>query len=307
MGSVKKTMYEVLGLSPAATSEQIEAVYQALCNMPAAPGVSVDDATNQKKVLDAAYRTLSAPLSRQAYDAFLHTRINGPTPAEQAPKPGLALVDYPAPSPQAVALRAEALSIKAEAMSLKADALMLRADVASVRASGAAAPWDDLYPLFKRVLRIAGAAFGIWFLFWLLYGMMAPRQTAQVEAQAAEKAALQEYFQTYGVRPANRAEMELMETARRRQEAERSAAERQKQHQDTENRKFEYETERAADRAERSLQEGERQAREAQRDEEERKRQAQRDEEQRQANERERLERERDRWREVLRTPSSTP
>lgn len=304
MGSVKKTMYEVLGLGPAASPEQIEAAYQVLCKAPPPPGVSADDAANHKKILDAAYRTLSAPLSRQAYDAFLHTRNAKPAAAASAPPPALALVDYPAPAPQAVALRAEALSMKAEAMSLKADALMLRADVASVRASGAAAPWDDLYPLFKRVLRIAGAVFGIWFLFWLLHGILTPRQAAHVEAQAEEKAALQEYYQTYGVRPANRAEMELMETARRRQEAERSAAERQKQRQETENRKFEYETARAADRAERSLQEGERQARQAQRDEEDRKRQAQRDEEQRQAAERDRVERERDRWREVLRTPS---
>jgi hypothetical protein len=39
---------------------------------------------------------------------------------------------------------------------------------------------------------------------------------ARLEAKAAEKTAVQEYFQTHGVRPANMAELELLEAERRR-------------------------------------------------------------------------------------------
>ena len=49
-----------------------------------------------------------------------------------------------------------------------------------------------------------------------------PLRRNAVESKATEKVALQEYFQTYGVRPANIAEMELLEAERRRSNESRN-------------------------------------------------------------------------------------
>jgi hypothetical protein len=49
---------------------------------------------------------------------------------------------------------------------------------------------------------------------------------ARLEAKAAEKTAVQEYFQTHGVRPANMAELELLEAEREARQFEEDARKR---------------------------------------------------------------------------------
>ena len=53
-------------------------------------------------------------------------------------------------------------------------------------------------------------------LSWVRCSSDVPLKRNAAANSATEKAALQEYFQTYGVRPANVAEMELLEAERRR-------------------------------------------------------------------------------------------
>ena len=59
-----------------------------------------------------------------------------------------------------------------------------------------------------------------------------------IEQQASEQAALQEYFQTHGVRPANMADLEMLEVSRRRQEKERRDVEQARRQQEQSERNF---------------------------------------------------------------------
>jgi membrane protein involved in colicin uptake len=70
------------------------------------------------------------------------------------------------------------------------------------------------------------------------------QQRSVIEARASEQAALQEYYQAHGVRPANMAELELMETARRRKENDARQADQERRRQDDEQRRFEQESRR---------------------------------------------------------------
>lgn len=310
MATPKKNMYEMLGLAPSASQDDIERAYAALRDAPPAPGANADDVRNRQKILEVAYRTLSSPMSRQAYDAFLHTKgaPSVPSTPQRAVLAAPALAQdssAAAPSAQALALRADALSIKAEAMALKADALMLRADVSNARAADISTPLGSAGAATRIVLRAVGAVLLGWFLYSVWHGMRAsPATAAKVVEQSDDKAALQEYYQAHGVMPANRAEMAQLEAARRKQETERYALEREKLRQEAEKRQFEEDVRRSTAQAERNLEEGERRAREAAREEEERERQARMEAAQREREERERQDRERDRWRRVLQTPS---
>jgi D-hexose-6-phosphate mutarotase len=66
----------------------------------------------------------------------------------------------------------------------------------------------------------------------------------ELERKAAEQTALQEYYQTYGVRPANMAELELMQAARQRTANEQRQTEQNRRAQEQAERHFEEESHR---------------------------------------------------------------
>ena len=80
--------------------------------------------------------------------------------------------------------------------------------------------------------------------------------------QASEKAALQEYYQAHGVRPANMAELQLLEAERQRQEnAERQASGERRRAEEAQQR-WEEESRRIGDQVTRDRIQAEEQSRE---------------------------------------------
>lgn len=121
---------------------------------------------------------------------------------------------------------------------------------------------------------------------------------------AAEKAALQDFYQTYGIRAKSRAEMELLiEDIRRKEAAERAAQqqERLQEEQARKERQFAEEAHRVGEQVSADLRraewELERARAEGQRQAEEKERQAEERERQKREMERERMEQSVNRWR----------
>lgn len=125
---------------------------------------------------------------------------------------------------------------------------------------------------------------------------------------AADKAALQDFYQTYGIRAKSRAEMELLrEDIRRKEAAEREAQqqerqqERQQDEQARKERQFADEAHRVGEQVSADLRRAERELEmaraEAQRQAEEKERQAEENERRKKEMERERIEQSVNRWR----------
>jgi flagellar biosynthesis GTPase FlhF len=256
----KLNLYEILGVSQQAESSEIsEAVAQRLGDLDHA-GVVIDasDKSMRKQIIRVAASTLLDPATRLAYDSKLRQggNITGPG-VSRAPThfptdaAALALVPIADNSnvKEAVKLRAEAISLRAEAMSLRADALLLQAGsgssaLGSNDAERASALMNFLTsgPLLRMLMFLVvmcAVAFGLSRCI-----TNAPLQANAAATQAAEKAALQEYFQTHGVRPANMAELELLEAERRRKENEQRNEKQDVDKTKTDAAKFEEESRR---------------------------------------------------------------
>ncbi|WP_156362660.1 hypothetical protein [Xylophilus sp. Leaf220] len=219
MGNRRNSLYEVLGVAPDASDADIRTAYERRCEAlnTAAPGEVPADRDLQRKVLTLAFRTLASPTERAAYNARMSTPPSVPVPA-------LSLVPMET-DPDALALKAEALTLRAEAMSLRAEAMSMRGG-RTLAAGGFAAdhghsPLNDTASLLRKVLTVLGTLLAIALvarvLVMLLAGPSKPVAPG-MDNDAREKVVLQDYYQTYGVRPANLAEMELMEAERRRKE-----------------------------------------------------------------------------------------
>ncbi len=228
-----RTLYELLGVRPQATATEVRTGYRLeLDALEAQRGtLSAQDFNDRVQLLRVAFTTLNDPISRAGYDADLDAAAK----AAAAVPYGGALATTSSVS----GARADALGLRADALALRADALMVRADIApsSLQGDGLFSDWS---PALRRLvssavllLVVLGVVVGVSRCTTKSARDQIELREAQ-ERRAAEQAMLQDYYQTYGVRPANRAEMELMEAERRRKEnAERQAA--------TENRRVEEE------------------------------------------------------------------
>lgn len=160
-------------------------------------------------------------------------------------------------------------------------------------------------PIVRKVLVVLGTLFAIAIVVQVIALRSANRQSmvdAAVAEKAREKVELQEYYQQYGVRPANKAELELLKAENHRKEeaARKLAAERERIEEDS--RRFEENARRRGDQVSSALQMAELTAKEQARREDERK-EWQKKEEQRVAEqiERNRIERQKAEWRDVMR------
>lgn len=225
--SNKKTLYEILEVPADATHTEIRASHERLLQSLESrqSALSREDYTTQLRLLKVAYSTLSTPTSRGSYDAQLTAR-------NDAAKPSSALlVTPPAASGSASVMRADALMMRAEAIALRADALGLKADLLSglpqVDGGTTRNPVvSRLLSYLKTALFTLGTLAAIGMVFKVVLLLMVSRQPdAPVggQSQTDDKVFLQEYYQTYGVRPASRTEAQLMDAERRKNEDARRA------------------------------------------------------------------------------------
>ncbi|MFM7332233.1 MAG: J domain-containing protein [Brachymonas sp.] len=255
-------LYELLGLHPSADASLIKQAYliklQELEGNP--HGLDPTALAAQRQKIQIAHSTLQDSASRKAYDAMLATAAVEPAasqtvlappetatarlPGHVGDAPGLSLMPQlpNRETQESAALRADALALRAESLSLRADSLVMK----SQASTASMAPASD--NLFVSLLT-GGAFWRILIFFALLAGIAlgfsrcatAVPPSYSSDNKAAEKAALQEYFQTHGVRPANMAELEQLEAERRRRE---NVQRNQKQDTALSEREFEEESRR---------------------------------------------------------------
>lgn len=248
----KRTLYELLGVRPHATATEVTTAYRlALEALEAERGMlSSQDFNDRIQLLRVAHSTLSDPISRAGYDADLEAAARASAAALPAGSSSLALSS---------STRADALGLRADALSLRADALMARADIdASLgRGDGLFSDWS---PLTRRLVL---ATTLIVVLMLTTAGisrcsMNSARELAerreQMARQASEQAALQDYYQTYGVRPANMAELERLEAERRRKENAERQLSNESRRAEEERRRWEEESARRGEETSRHYQ-----------------------------------------------------
>lgn len=305
--SKKQSLYEILAVSPNAHEVEIRAAHEKMIQALEAqrPSLSHEDYTLRLRVLKVALSTLSAPNLRAAYDA--HLSVSAPA------APGSALQVMAAPADKGVSdIRADAMLMRAEALALRADALGLKADVLAGHGPDATAPvkaaLSHLGKGFKTVLLTLGTLAALSMVLKIIFMFTAsgsPDQVGGVRNQAAEdKVFLQDYYQTHGVRPANRAEAALMDAERRKTEEARRA---QSQQEDEKKkaaqveRDFEEDAHRRGEQVAAELRFEAEKARQAQAQEDRQKA----EEERRKAEaERRRIDAEQAKWQRILNTPS---
>lgn len=263
-----RSLYEVLGVLPSAEVAEIRGAFtQQLASLEnSVTTLDAAEVASAKQMLRIAAGTLLDASSRLSYDAKLReTRQASSLHASEAPPAssgsanswGLSLAGA-APNAEAgvgdsMKLRADALALRAESLSLKADAMLLQAGQRSLaRASeddGGPSPsaWINVLssgPLLRILMFLvvlAAVAFGI-----SRCAANAPLQGNTANTQAMERAALQDYFQTHGVKPANMAELERLETERRRSDNEQRNTKQDADKTKREEREFEEESRRRA-------------------------------------------------------------
>jgi hypothetical protein len=231
----KLSLYEILGVSQTVDGASISRAFaqkiEALDRNEEAMDASV--LASRKQMIRIAASTLLDPTTRLSYDAKLSQSHESPNPSgdstpsnltSEATNPlALSLSPLASNLRDSVNLRADSLALRAEALSLRADAMLLQAGAGSGNALGNDSERSSAFLSFISsgpLLRIltflvimCAVAFGL-----SRCAANSPIHANAAANQAAEKAALQEYFQTHGVRPNNMAELELLEAERRRKE-----------------------------------------------------------------------------------------
>ena len=300
----KKSLYEILEVAPDATYPEIRASHEARLKALESRQqiLGRDDYNMQLSLLKVAFNTLSSPSSRDAYDAL---QINRSQPAKS--KSAL-LVVPPSDPAGAAALRADAMLLRAEALALRADAMGLKADVGS----GLPVPKEEspvqasvrrLLTSLKTLLLTLGTLAAIGMVLKVVFLSTASRpgvEAGGASGSADDKVFFQEYYQTYGVRPASRAEAALMDAERRKsEEAARAQRMQETAQQKTvqAEQKFEDDARRRAEQVSSELRYTEERAREAQQAEERRAEEAKR---MREEAEIQRREAEQEKWRRTL-------
>jgi curved DNA-binding protein CbpA len=311
----KKTFYEILALPPSATHEEIQAGYDNLILALKSQQklFKPEEYELKLKIINLAFNMLSIPASRAAYDAEL--AANGTVRPNSAAPNAITL----RPDAETMSLKAEAIALRAEAISLRVDALSMKSDIGAVNSLGnyqglGAADSFSLPPSLKKIAMFLGFMLAGWMVLQvmsLLFFNRGSSMSSSAAAKAEEKAIIQEYYQTHGVRAKSRAEVELLEAEERRKENENrkiereaSKTERDKERAEESARKFEEDARRRADQVSAELKYSENRAREqaAREAREEADKKFRQDEAKRLSEqaERYRIEKEKERWRETL-------
>jgi curved DNA-binding protein CbpA len=232
MATKKKTLYEILEVSPTATQDEIRRAHQRLSRklLSTANNLSREEVDFKLQILDVALHTLSTPLSRDEYDA----QITPPMPSANIPTPYTDANALKIAAALAESNRITAALLANQPLPMQAVSTTVNSSVKSL----------------KKIFRfIIGLAIFSMVIKWGGSVLLAQHGSSSGMSSAEEKVMLQEYYQEHGVRPANKAEMDLLETERRRKEntAKTGALEKQKK-EDAEN-KFVEDSRRMGDAA----------------------------------------------------------
>ena len=234
--SPKQTLYEVLAVSPTATTQEIQDAYQLRWNalQLEKATLSSEDFSFRQQLLTLARSTLSNPDERSYYDIKL---ANTAAPDDTDWKANALMVS---PTNDSLSRQADTLALHADALALRAQAMAIRAGLpggALPSSSGAKSP-------VKRTVVIVGTVIATLMVLQMI-SMFFGARNQQAAKMAEEKAIIQEYYQTHGVRPASAAEVRLLEAENRRKESEQRAAERAVQKEEYEKRQAAAEYERS--------------------------------------------------------------
>ncbi len=257
----KPSLYTILGVLETADSAEISTTLAQKMDALESNAAGLDSAAlaSRKQMVRIAASTLLDPATKLTYDAkLLEEHLQSNAPGNGSPNAGstasrgdlaLSLAPVNDSVRNSVHLRADALALRAEALSLRADAILLQAGAGSGSAAnndnerrGAWLNFVTSGPLLRVLtflIVLVGVGFGI-----SRCVVNAPVQANAAANQAAERAAIQEYFQSHGVRPANMAELELLETERRRKENAQRSEKQDVDKVKTDEQKFEEESRR---------------------------------------------------------------
>ncbi len=242
--SKKKTLYEILAVSPDASSAEIEVGYQKTLEklQSKKDGMDSEDYDFNVRVIQVARNTLADQASRDVYDAKLS--FQQPSQHSKAPVHALTVRS----DEEATLLRAEAMSLRADALSLKADAISIRAgspmSITQMLAQNVT-PQSGPGLLLKKAIFALGAVVAVIMVVQVITMFLASRRMA-IEDRAQERVMQQEHNQTYGVRSPKQVEAELLEAENRRLDNEKRAAATEKRKQEEDAKQFERDARRRA-------------------------------------------------------------
>lgn len=238
MTANKKTMYEILEVSPTATIAEIRAAHRRLSLelMSGKSGLSREDIAFRLNLLDVALHTVSVPVLRDEYDA----KLAATTRSGSAPLPvkanTLSLVDAVKVNQIAAAIEDSQITALMQTRQFPVK------EVSSTLRTSARA--------LKTILRVVIGLFVLGFFIKMGQTAVAFRNAGQPTAdqlKAEEKLAILEYYKKHGVRPASGAEAALLEKENQRRELELRAAKAKEQREEAEYRRFVEESRREGD------------------------------------------------------------
>ena len=280
----KKTLYEILEVSPDASHSEIQAAYQRVSQK-----LQSEKTALNREEIDSRLKMLDMVLHALSYEARL-VKQNAPSNVA-APRTAIAAplnFDTVSLKADAASLKADAMSFKADAMSLKADAMSLimadtphRIAVAPLKTAAvplkfpAAVENDHQLPLaiissavtssasaLKKILRIIAGLMVLGVIFKISFMVLSNNHAGRVATpNNDEKVFLQEYYQTHGVRVGSKIEADLLDEENRRKENQQREEARDKQRQDDEYRRFVEESRREGEKISENLRRDEQAAR----------------------------------------------
>ena len=226
MAANKQTLYELLGVSQNAALAEIKAAHLSRSRELIADnsGLTRDEVNFQLQVLDVALNTLSAQWSRDAYDAELAALAS----ASGSTLPAVPRANLPSLDSGVNALQlADELHHtykKALAESDARNSLVIVAESVATSAS-----------VLKNGFRVLAGLLVLLAVFKISMALFAATHQADMyakeKASAEEKVVIQDYYQKHGVRPASRAEAEMLEAQARQEQNEKNKAEAQRRRQ----------------------------------------------------------------------------
>ena len=234
----KKTLYEILEVSPQASQPEIQIAHlRATQKLQSAPGSRTPvEIETEWKVVNMAFQTLSNEKLRKSYDARLNPQVAhvapvaapAPTPTPQTPPTALNSLTLVSKveNASALSMKAEAASLKADAATMMAQAALMKADAINLHNSGGSTlkVVNSVGKGLRFVLTMLGSFFVlVLFLAWCGSGRK------QADEKAHERLIIEQHYQQYGVRPKSKAEAELMEAEHKRTENARREVDREAQ------------------------------------------------------------------------------